>query len=474
MKAIRPTLLLLLTAAALPEHGPAQQRPLAITNARIVTVSGKTIPRGTVLVREGKVVAVGADVEVPAGARVVDARGGTLMPGLVSVWSRAGLSSSGSRTSQVVRIGRFRRFRSSSSRSASAVNRAAAKVADQLYARQPVFGQLLRQGVTTLGLTPSGGGFPGQGAVVDPGGKTHEEMVRDAQAFVAVVPALGTNNKKLVADALAKAKKALEERKKPKTPPAQKKPDQKPDAKDAKGKPAPEKGEKGKEEKKEKEEKGKGKPPQGGKAAAATAKAAAKPKPKPKDPNIEVLADLLDGKRRALVEISTARDLVHALDTLKDVRFPKQVLVAPRYDASAGRLDEVEDRLKKLGAKIVVLSTDLTTPAFQSALLNPAAALAKKGYEIAFLVGDSRDQVRALWFRLMELVRCGLPREVALRAVTLTPAKALGLEQRVGSIEKGKDADLLLFSADPLDPTARLLRVWHRGAEVHDDEEEIR
>lgn len=468
MKASSASLLLVLAGVTPAARGFTQQRPLVITNAHIVTVSGKEIPRGAVLVRDGKIVAVGADVEAPAGARIVDAAGGTLLPGLVSAWSRAGLASSRSRTPQVTRVGRFRRFRRSSSPSSSAVNRAAAKVADQLYARQEVFGQLLRQGITTLGLAPTGAGFPGMGAVVDPGGRTHEEMVRDAEAFVAVVPALGTKNKKLVADAFAQAKKVVEERRKPKKP-QEPEPPKKPGAEakkekqpDAKSGPAPEKGKENKQ--------GKHGSPPSGKPKDAERKADAKPQPK--NPNVEVLADLLEGKRRALLEIATARDLVHALEALKDVRIPRQVLVAPRYDASAGRLDEVEDHMKKLGSKIVILPAQLTTPAFRSALVNPAAVLAGKGYEIAFLIGDSRDEVRGLWFRLMELVRCGLPRDVALKAVTLTPARALGLAERVGSIDAGKDADLLLFSADPLDPTARLLRIWHRGKEIHDKEEE--
>ncbi len=64
---------------------------------------------------------------------------------------------------------------------------------------------------------------------------------------------------------------------------------------------------------------------------------------------------------------------------------------------------------------------------------------------------------------MMELVRYGLPRDVALRGVTLVPAKALGVEDQVGSLRAGKSADLLLFSGDPLDPVSALVSVWHKG-----------
>jgi imidazolonepropionase-like amidohydrolase len=66
----------------------------------------------------------------------------------------------------------------------------------------------------------------------------------------------------------------------------------------------------------------------------------------------------------------------------------------------------------------------------------------------------------------MELVRAGLPADTALRGVTLVPAKALGIDKRTGTLEVGKDADLLVFDGDPLSPVARLQSVWLRGQEV--------
>ncbi len=65
--------------------------------------------------------------------------------------------------------------------------------------------------------------------------------------------------------------------------------------------------------------------------------------------------------------------------------------------------------------------------------------------------------------RLADLVRAGLPRDQALKAVTLNAAKALGMEDRLGSIEKGKDADLIFLDGDPLGPQNRLTRVMTLG-----------
>jgi imidazolonepropionase-like amidohydrolase len=90
---MQATTLVCLFALATATAAAAQDgRPVAFTNARLVTVSGATIERGTLVVKNGKVEAIGADAVVPAGARVIDATGKTILPGLVSAWSRAGLN----------------------------------------------------------------------------------------------------------------------------------------------------------------------------------------------------------------------------------------------------------------------------------------------------------------------------------------------------------------------------------------------
>ncbi|MFY9344240.1 MAG: hypothetical protein WAT39_17240, partial [Planctomycetota bacterium] len=84
-------LLVLATAAAAGSARGQDNRPLAFTNVRLIPISGPVIERGTLVVRHGKIEALGAAVTLPPGARVVDGTGKTLMPGLVSAWSRAGL-----------------------------------------------------------------------------------------------------------------------------------------------------------------------------------------------------------------------------------------------------------------------------------------------------------------------------------------------------------------------------------------------
>lgn len=64
-------------------------------------------------------------------------------------------------------------------------------------------------------------------------------------------------------------------------------------------------------------------------------------------------------------------------------------------------------------------------------------------------------------------VKEGMDRDAALRAVTINPATVMGVADRIGSLAPGKDADLVLWSGDPLDLQSRALRVWQDGREVY-------
>ena len=69
---------------------------------------------------------------------------------------------------------------------------------------------------------------------------------------------------------------------------------------------------------------------------------------------------------------------------------------------------------------------------------------------------DTPTEILGVRERVVDLIRSGLSRKAALAALTLNPAGAIGLGERLGSIEKGKDADLAFFDGDPLDPYARV------------------
>lgn len=492
MTPVRTALSALLALAAATACLAQDARPIAFTNARLLPVSGPAIERGTLVIRNGKIEAIGADAVVPPGARVVDCDGKTVMPGLVSAWSRAGLGGGGQPRGESPfggrRGGRGGMEMPMPMGGGGTQNKPATKVVDGLYAKQPVFGELLRAGVTSLALTPTGGGFPGLGAVLRPDGKTVEQLTVDDDAFVQVGMVRDSGTKKLLKDLFEKAQKVVDERKKPPAPPtpppAPAQPQQPPEAKPGEAKQEPPKG----------NEPPKPGPnptpnptptptppptptptptptpspapapaPQGQPAPQQPPQQA--PKAPPKDPNLEVLADLLEGKRRAIVQIDSAADLLHWQDAVGDkLTFPRAVAVA-RHDPTSGTLDVALEQVKAWKCP-VLLPPDLTTLPRSRYLVHPALQFHDAGVEVAFAIGESGAAVRQLFFNLMQVCRYGLPQDVALKGVTLVPAKILGIDKTTGSLDVGKDADLLVFTGDPMSPAGELHSVWLRGVET--------
>jgi imidazolonepropionase-like amidohydrolase len=94
-----------------------------------------------------------------------------------------------------------------------------------------------------------------------------------------------------------------------------------------------------------------------------------------------------------------------------------------------------------------------------------AAMLHAAGVTVAFGTNDAAD-VRNLPYHAAKAAAFGLPRDVALRAVTLTPAEILGLGDRMGSIDVGKRADLIVTTGDPLQIVTQVERAYIGGQEV--------
>jgi cytosine/adenosine deaminase-related metal-dependent hydrolase len=467
-----------------------ETRPVAITNARILSMDGAVIEHGNIIIRDGKIAAVGAKAAVPPGSKVIDAEGGSVMPGLVSAWSLAGVDRVVRQQPQAGRGrrgGRRGRGQPQQRRRSNARNTAATKVADNIYARQEIFGQLLSSGVTTLAVHPTGEGFVGQAALLNPATKSSEDLAIDDELYITVIPGKNTGSKEMVKTSLEAAQKIVEERKKPKEAPkaAEEKPkEEKPKAEDkpAAEKPAEKKdGDDPKPEdpKPDQPKPDQPKPGEKGPAKAPTGATPPAPRKKPKDPNAEALADLLEGKRRAFVQLATANDLAHYLSSIGEHKLPGTIVAASsgssafagfrrRGGGGGGSLHLMLDELKKLNSP-VLLNPNMGTKEGTDVLFNLPASLTEAGIEVGFLIGDNPRQVREIFYRLMELVRHGMDRELALQAVTRVPAKMLDLEEEVGSISVGKQANLLLFSGDPLNPSSQMKMILYRGHEVGEE-----
>ena len=90
--------------------------------------------------------------------------------------------------------------------------------------------------------------------------------------------------------------------------------------------------------------------------------------------------------------------------------------------------------------------------------------LSRAGAKIAFMPRSETNPDHKNWLaHVGEVVNAGLDRATALRALTLEPASVLGVDKRLGSLEKDKDANMLFFSGDPLEPGSKLEAVMLEG-----------
>src|SRR5690606_28355743 len=106
-------------------------------------------------------------------------------------------------------------------------------------------------------------------------------------------------------------------------------------------------------------------------------------------------------------------------------------------------------------------------------VINAAARIADPGADVAIVTGDTRG-TRYLPLHVAHAIRWGMDPTAALRAMTIVPARTFGIDDRVGSLERGKDADLVVFDGSPFDLGSRVLLVVCNGRIVHDAREVAR
>lgn len=157
---------------------------LAIVNGRIHTITNGVIERGTVLITDGKIAAVGADLPAPPGARVIDATGRWVQPGIMEVHSHLGVSEQG--------LG----FEGNDTNESVEPCTPHVRAIDGLNPRDDGFRDALENGVTAAWVTPGSANIiGGQGATVRTWGRTVEEMV--LKEFSGLKSALGENPKRV-------------------------------------------------------------------------------------------------------------------------------------------------------------------------------------------------------------------------------------------------------------------------------------
>lgn len=183
----------------------------------------------------------------------------------------------------------------------------------------------------------------------------------------------------------------------------------------------------------------------------------------PRDLRYEALADVLDGKR--IVHHHTHRhdDIMSVLRLAQEFKF-RVVL----HHVSDGWM--VADEIAKAGAPCSVIELDSPGGKEEAKDVSMAtpAVLDRAGVLVGLHTDDGITDSRLFLRSAALAVRAGMSRDKALAAVTLANAKILELDSRIGSLERGKDADLIILSGDPLSVYTKVLETWVDGVKVFD------
>jgi hypothetical protein len=414
------SLLLSSLAAASSDQGTSTPSLFALRVGRAETVSKGVIEHAVILVEGGKIITIGEDLPIERGIPVYDRPEWVVMPGLVSAYSRYSLDSEGGDD-----------------------NSPEVLASIELYPASEELRKIVETGVTTLGLYPPGNGISGQAVAIRPLGDTKEELILRDSAYLKILSRANGASKRVIKDGFKKADEYAEKEKKAK---------EKWDKDNAK------KGSDKKEEPKAGEEK---------KEEAAPEKGGYVP-PEP-EPKAKPFADLRAERLRAVVSIQSAAEYLHFLDAIGEEKFPWDLRLPITRESDLFyvlRKSEFELDVDGIGDKQVrcIMEPVLSVMPGTLRTRNLAKDVVAAGGKLAFIPrGDSFNDHRQWLANVGEVVNAGLDRNVALRAVTLEPASVLGVDQRLGSLEKGKDANMIFYDGDPLEASSRLKAVMLDG-----------
>ena len=411
-------------------------RTYAIKGARIVTVSGAPIQSGTIVVRDGLIDAVGANVNAPADAVVIDGAGMTVYPGLIDMGSAAGTdiqvnlaqAQQGVRTTDDAE--RVKR---------TIILRPQVLAAEHVRLDAPELSRLAAGGVTSVLATPPGILFKGQSALVNVTTPEFEPIVgaiAEPRAGISVLRspvALHVELARVGGDGYpvallggiafvrqsfidAQYQELVDQRYQ--------------------------------------------------KASAGRARPAF-------DPALAAIQPALAGRLPVAFEAGLQREILRALDMAKEFKLSPIITGGIEADLAAAEL-------KAANAKVIL---NVNYPARSRALApdadeavremrlrvhapKTAAGLATAGVPFAFS-GAGLAQPADFLRNVARAVREGLPEDAAIRALTLEAARIAGAADKVGSLEKGKIANLIVTSGDLFNEATRIRHVFVDGRMVN-------
>jgi imidazolonepropionase-like amidohydrolase len=388
--------------------GPPQKQPVALTNATIHPVSGPAIENGTLVFDGGKITAIGKEAEVPATAEKIDLGGKHVYPGLFEPLNDVGLIEIKSIRATIdgQEIGQI----NPNVRAVVAIN-----------PDSEIIPVTRSSGVLVTLAAPYGGLMSGRSGVIQLDGWTWEDMtIKSDVALHIQWPQSGGGGRR--------GRGGGEEG-------------------------AGSRDEQGVEQLRQS-------------LADARAYAAARKADAafPRDARWESLQDVLAGKLPVVVQADGLRQIMAAVAFAE--RENLKLILAGGYDAP-----QCAALLKKHDIPVIVGGTYRLPrrrgDAYDTAYSLPAE-LHKAGIRfcISARARFGASQVRNLPNHAAAAIGFGLPADEALKAITLYPAQILGVADRVGSLENGKDATLFVCDGDPLDTPTQITAAWIRGRRV--------
>ena len=395
------------------EGGVSDSKIVVIKAGHILPINQPEITDGMIIIKDGKIEAVGRDLPIPEGAEIIDGGEGWVTPGLIEAHTSFTMGD---------------RYSRPDTDETSNPNTAHLNMLDGINPFSKAILYTARGGITASMITPGRRNvIGGQTAVIKHRGKTVDAMALLSPAGMKF--SLGEGPKqtygskgRLPSTRMGSAyviRKALL------------------DAGDfmAKRKQAAAKA--------------------GGKAADSGAGK--------RDLNLEMLSAVLEGKMTAFFECYRADDIMTALRLIDEFKL-KAVLVGVSEGYKLA--DEIAGR--KIPVILSPIGVGPRRMETQEASYLNAGRLDKAGITVVVKADEALGvgQMRELPLMAAFAVKGGMSREKALRAITLTAAEVLGVADRIGSLEPGKDADLVIFDGDPLYYKTRVKKVFIDGQPV--------
>ena len=386
---------------------------LAITNGKVMTITNGTIDEGVVLIDGGKIKAVGRDVPIPEGAEVLDAKGKLITPGLIDSHSHLAV------------FGEPSVWANADGNEVTDPITPQLRGIDALNPRDPAIHDVVTGGVTTVYTGPGSANLiGGTGFAMKLRGRTVDEMV--IPGTEAMKMALGENPKRVYGEGQKRAprtrmgnaavlREALVKAQNYMT-----------------------KMEKAKEKTDEN-----GAPPE-------------------RDLKMEALGRVLRREIKARIHAHRADDIMTAIRIAEEFNLDyviehctegykiADILAAKKVRATVGPLLMSRSKMELLDVS----------------LANPGI-LAKAGVTVAIQC-DTSSNTRWLACHTGIAVREGMPEDLAIRAITIIPAEILGIADRVGSIEVGKDADVVVWNGHPFNTLSVAEKVFIEGELVYE------